>query len=138
MTILSCADRRTRIVIVQELMYRYWETQCSKCKPNISLQIALSYQTGYGQPCDREQCLIWLGRSGKSAYELEAQKNYAESLIVPPARSSRIRKLQDQFIFEVDHAHEYRMVHGIQFLPIKADCRRRLGILVSHLERRIP
>ena len=102
-------------------MYRYGETECSKCKSNISLQIALSYHTGYGQRCDREQSLIWLQRSGKSAYELEAQRNYAESLIIPPARSSRIRKLQDQFIVEVDHAHEYRMVHGIRFLQIKAE-----------------
>ncbi len=119
--VLSHADRRIRVGIIQELVNQYWVSGCSECKIHISLQIALSYYTGYGQPRSIEQSLIWLERSGRSTNELESQVNYAKILIVPPYRSRRIRKLQDQFISEVDHAHEYRIVHGVDFSQIKAE-----------------
>ena len=121
MMVLSYADRRIRVGIVQELKHQYWASECSECKTHISLQLALSYHTGYGQSRDLEQSLIWLERSGRSTNELESQLSYAKILIIPPARSSRIQKLQDQFVITVDHAHEYRMVHGIQALQTKAE-----------------
>ena len=119
--VLSHADRRIRVGIVQELIHQYWASECSECKMHVSFQIALSYHTGYGQPRNLEQSLTWLERSGRSTNELESQMGYAKILIIPPARSSRIKKLQDQFIVEVDHAHEHRMVHGIHDLQIKAE-----------------
>ena len=124
--VLSHADRRIRAGIIQELVNQYWVSGCSECKMHISFQIALSYSSGYGQPRSLERSLEWLERSGKSTNELESQVNYAKTLILPPYRSLRIRELQDQFIIAVDHAHEYRIVHGADFSQIKAELAEEL------------
>lgn len=116
--ILAHADRRIRIGVAQELKRQYWITGCLECKAHNSFQIALCYRTGFGQPYSLEESLIWLERSGKSVEDLVYEIDCGKSIKLPEYRNKRIRNLQDQFLFEVDYAHEYRMDHSAELKQI--------------------
>ena len=81
--------------------------------------MALSYHSGYGIPCSLEESYRWLKFDGRSSTELESQIEYAKSLILPPYVNVRLRELQSQFVIEVDHAHEYRLISGRNISAIR-------------------
>lgn len=118
MIILAHADRRIRIDIARELKNQYWNTRCSECKAHNSFQIALCYRTGFSQPYSLEESLAWLERSGKSLEDLLLEIDCGQSIRLPEYRDERIRNLQDQFLFEVNYAHEYRMDHNAELKQI--------------------
>ena len=131
MTVLLHVDRRIRVGIVQELSRRYWASKCLICKQQAAFEVALSYHTGYGIPLNLEQSHRWLELSGNSSTDLESQIEYAKSLILPPYVNVRLRELQSQFIMQVDHAHEYRVIPGNNISDIKTaltDEARDIGI----------
>ena len=120
MLVLSYADIRFRAAIVQELLRRHRESKCTKCRDHIAFQLALSYATGYGIPRDLEASRRWLLISGKSREELNFQIEYSKIMIMPLLGNKRLREIQSQFFFAVDHAHEYRSTPGNNILDIKA------------------
>lgn len=120
MTVLLSADRRIRIGIIKELINRHWTTKCSRCKKHSALQVALSYHTGYGTARNLEQSYKWLELSGKTKEDLERQVEYARILVVPPYNNERLRELQSQFLYAVNHASEYRAAPGESISEIKA------------------
>ncbi|KAI4266963.1 MAG: hypothetical protein L6R38_008457 [Xanthoria sp. 2 TBL-2021] len=78
------------------------------------------YSFGYGTARNLEQSYKWLELSGKTKEDLERQVEYARILVVPPYNNERLRELQSQFLYAVNHASEYRAAPGESISEIKA------------------
>ncbi|KAL8853067.1 MAG: hypothetical protein Q9221_002097 [Calogaya cf. arnoldii] len=129
---LLCDDKDTGIQISQnwtlvsgEWIYRMGDPSSMK---TLDVPLKKHWATSMRQLATKDQweglhpnfnSYRWLDLSGKTKEDLERQVEYARILILPPFINERLRGLRSQFIYQVDHAHEYRVASGESISKIK-------------------